>query len=172
MNNINSIYEYMFALRVTLETESSSETDIIKEFKEYLSDLDYSIQETNDIIYNFYINNNINNITKTFINSIELIEPSIQVIFIEYLIIPSLNNVISNSITTLDDSEIDKLNKIVLHKNLDNICNICLEDMVKDDTIIKLECNHCFHNNCISTYLKKYNCICPICKYEISKKKI
>ena len=82
-----------------------------------------------------------------------------------------LNNETSNNITsTLNNKEIKKLNKITLSENLDKTCNICLEDMIKDDTIIKLECEHCFHKKCITKYLKKYNCICPICKYEIGKK--
>ena len=168
MNNINDIHDYMFALRVTLEIDNISESNIINDFKEYLYDLQYSINETNDIIYDFYIKYKIYNITKEYIDSIIIR----HIIYIRYFMIIENNDEISTTVVnnTLEDSEFNKLNKIKLNKNLDKTCNICLEDMVKNNKIIKLGCDHCFHEKCISVYLKKYNCICPICKYEIKNK--
>ena len=177
MNNINTIYDYMFALRITLELDNINEINIIKEFKKYLTDINYPISEFTNIIYNFYINNNINNISKDYIDSIELIELPIPIMHIEYFIIAILNNdILNNDVlndvsVTLDDKEFDKLNKITLYENLNKTCNICLEDMIINDKIIKLECSHCFHEDCIIPYLKNYNYICPICKYEIGEKK-
>ena len=172
MNNINTIYDSMFALRVTLELDNVNELNIIKEFKKYLTDMDYPISEFTNIIYNFYINNNINTISKHYIDSIELVESPIRIMRIEYFIFALLNEeLLDNVSVTLDDKEFDKLNKIILSENLDKTCNICLEDMIINDKIIKLGCEHCFHENCIIPYLKKYNYICPICKYEIGEKK-
>ena len=168
MNNINDIYDYMFALRVTLEVDNISESNIINDFKEYLFNLHYSINDINNIIYNFYIKYKIDNITREYIDSI-VIRP---IIYIRYFMIIENNDETPETIinNTLEDSEFNKLNKIKLNKNLDKTCNICLEDMVKNNKIIKLGCEHCFHEKCISVYLKKYNCICPICKYELKDK--
>lgn len=43
----------------------------------------------------------------------------------------------------------------------ENECSICLQDLEYD--IIKLDCNHFFHGNCINDWRKKNNS-CPICR--------
>ncbi len=40
-------------------------------------------------------------------------------------------------------------------------CSICLEDI--DDTGKFLDCTHCFHEQCINTWLQKSN-TCPECR--------
>lgn len=60
----------------------------------------------------------------------------------------------------------EQLNK----RDLDNICNICKEDIHKFDKIT-LKCKHIYHINCIKN-LKKSSYIfeCPYCAFECSLK--
>ena len=50
------------------------------------------------------------------------------------------------------------------------ICMICLDNMDNDNQIIKLECNHFYHLNCINKWTLqnikfcKKNSSCPLCK--------
>lgn len=47
-------------------------------------------------------------------------------------------------------------------------CAICLQDVLKDEEVIKLSCNenHLFHCSCIAEWAK-FNAICPLCKTPI-----
>tara|TARA_A100001015_G_scaffold278258_1_gene338287 strand:+ start:798 stop:1244 length:447 start_codon:yes stop_codon:yes gene_type:complete len=42
-------------------------------------------------------------------------------------------------------------------------CSICLDKFKKDDKIIKLNCNHTYHFQCISQWFKQ-DITCPICR--------
>lgn len=81
------------------------------------------------------------------------------------------NNDLEDIVCTLDDSEMDQLKKETYIKD-DNIeCNICLGDIIKDQEIIKLNCEHIYHDACIMEYVKNYNYKCPTCRKEIGKPK-
>ncbi len=45
-------------------------------------------------------------------------------------------------------------------------CAICFDEM--SDNIIKLKCNHYFHEHCIKEWLCKCNNKCPICKQPVA----
>ena len=58
--------------------------------------------------------------------------------------------------------------KKINFKNIkeNNSCSICLEEYKKEDFIIKLNCNHLFHKNCINTAIEiNYLTNCPYCRY-------
>lgn len=42
-------------------------------------------------------------------------------------------------------------------------CCICLENFNKNNFILKLDCKHIYHHNCINKWFKK-NINCPICR--------
>ena len=53
------------------------------------------------------------------------------------------------------------------HDLLDN-CSICLSDLLHGEGVIKLNCNHIFHKDCIITWFKKDNDNgCPLCRNNI-----
>jgi hypothetical protein len=74
-------------------------------------------------------------------------------------------------VCTLDDEDKNKLLRVKLDNNLDNKCNVCMDDMNKDEEIIILPCKHTYHSNCIDEWLNNYNYKCPICKVEVGKPK-
>ena len=76
-----------------------------------------------------------------------------------------------NVVCTLDEEEKNKLTKVILENNLDKCCSVCMDELVKENEVIILPCNHTFHTNCIEEWLSKYNYICPVCKKEVGKPK-
>ena len=58
-------------------------------------------------------------------------------------------------------------NKILVYECNKNLifrdCTICIESFKQDDIVCKLSCEHLFHKECISKWLKKSNS-CPNCR--------
>ncbi|KMT17494.1 hypothetical protein BVRB_2g037760 [Beta vulgaris subsp. vulgaris] len=48
----------------------------------------------------------------------------------------------------------------------DSTCSICKEDFVIDEKITKLGCNHFYHSDCITPWLRINN-TCPVCRYQL-----
>ena len=48
-------------------------------------------------------------------------------------------------------------------------CVICINDFKRNETILKLHCNHIFHENCIEEWLQ-IKMECPICRKIINYK--
>lgn len=46
----------------------------------------------------------------------------------------------------------------------DETCSICCESMDSESKIVSLACNHRFHSNCISKWMKSGNRSCPYCR--------
>jgi hypothetical protein len=81
--------------------------------------------------------------------------------------IPHMEDVI----TTLDESDADKLKKYKLDSKKEEKCSICMTDMDKDQEVCDLPCSHTFHDDCIQPWLTQYNYKCPICRKEVGKPK-
>jgi hypothetical protein len=45
-------------------------------------------------------------------------------------------------------------------------CSICIETYNQDDGLIKLKCNHIFHNDCIKPWLTSKSTKCPVCRRD------
>lgn len=56
-------------------------------------------------------------------------------------------------------------------ENTEKDCNICIECFNKDDSIVKLNCNHEFHKDCIKKWLCNNSTKCPVCRVEVAKGK-
>ena len=48
----------------------------------------------------------------------------------------------------------------------DKECSICLEEFKENELLIKLECNHYFHEKCIHDWFKS-NMNCPLCRLNL-----
>lgn len=123
----------------------------------YISPLDSG----EPIQYTYNINSpplNINSFLGNFLN------PSI-------LGLGAINSVTQDVVSTLDESEKDKLKVYKLSENKEEKCSVCMSDMNTDEHVCELPCNHTFHNNCIQPWLQQYNYKCPICRKEVGKPK-
>ena len=46
------------------------------------------------------------------------------------------------------------------------VCAVCENDIVKEDEIVCLPCNHLFHPDCILPWIENHN-TCPTCRAEL-----
>ena len=72
---------------------------------------------------------------------------------------------------TLEENEIENFKEYVLEEDQETKCSICMMQFKKGDTLLELKCEHSFHKDCISHYLKEYSYKCPICRKECGKAK-
>jgi len=84
---------------------------------------------------------------------------------------PSVPNNYDDVLVTLDDKEFENLVSKKLEEQMDYDCAVCLENMVKDEMVTELKCNHTYHTTCIEPYLKQYNYKCPVCRADVGKHK-
>ena len=166
-----------------IQEEESNENSSEEASDENLNENNSMFQNMNNIINNVSNINNIDNL-----NNLENIENLVATenllpqeftmftniisnIINQYQHPPQENNDNEDVIVTLDD---DCLENLPIEKAGDekyDRCTICLMDIVKDEEITKLKCNHYFHTECIKDYLKDFDYKCPICRDEIGKTK-
>ena len=173
--------------------ENSSENNLIHN----ILNEQYFHSNHNNIFNNININNiHINNISNRYPNFLNLfenimsrnIEEELQYEEVEdenndYINMPPLisinteniyentyENIYEDVIIGLNEEQFNKLE--ILEFNFDcnqKDCLICMEEYIKKDEIIKLNCDHTFHKNCIKQWLCKENNKCPICRIEVDK---
>ena len=51
-------------------------------------------------------------------------------------------------------------------KGEEDICSICLVGAVKGDRVFLLDCNHMFHQKCITPWFEK-STVCPNCRHDL-----
>ena len=105
-------------------------------------------------------NNNNNNFDYNYLNYYEMDE------------ISTMENMITNNLIIKNEDYYNNINNNNKIKNNDcysankyhiNNCVICFENFKLNEKIIKLNCFHIFHKECIENWLNKNN-ICPVCK--------
>ena len=120
--------------------------------------LDFHLGYQNIISSNSTIRNNNNN--NNYLNYYEIDEIStMENMFINNLQIKNkdyYNNVNNNH--KIKNNDCYNVNKYHI-----NNCVICFENFKVNEKIIKLNCFHIFHKECIENWLNKNN-ICPVCK--------
>jgi hypothetical protein len=72
-------------------------------------------------------------------------------------------------VVTTDENTLNTINILKITSDMKENCSICLSEMIENDEYMDLECKHIFHKECLRTYLKNYNHICPICRKDIGK---
>ena len=72
-------------------------------------------------------------------------------------------------IVTLDEKELETFKKVKLDSTIEESCMVCMCKMEKGNEMTELPCSHKFHSECIESWLKDYNYICPICRKECGK---
>ena len=135
------------------------------QFTFYSSNSTNSISSIRTIQYTFNPNTIFQSNLRNIINSNSLF--STQTIFNSLLSETIMNDVVS----TLDDSEKDKLKIYKLIEKKDEKCAICMSEINVDEQVCDLPCAHTFHDECIQPWLNHYNYKCPICRKEVGKPK-
>ena len=127
-------------------------------------------------------NNNVNNLP-IIINDIQNIIPQNMILIPELNMFNTIINFINQNnqpiennddfeediLITLNKKDIDNLNKTIASIKQPDICTICLQDIDKGETMIKLDCEHYYHNECIVKYLNEFNYKCPICRKSVGE---
>ncbi len=113
---------------------------------------------------------NILNILASMLQNV-LPEQSQSTMIFEYTTIQpiNINRVLEDVVVTTSENSLENLNILKITKEMNENCTICMEIMNEDDEYLDLECKHVFHKNCLETYLKNYNHICPVCRKDIGE---
>ena len=135
------------------------------QFTFYSSNSTNSISSIRTIQYTFNPNPVFHPNLRNIINSNSLF--STQGIFNSLLFEPIMEDVVS----TLDDSEKDKLKVYKLIEKKEEKCAICMSEINVDEQVCDLPCAHTFHDECIQPWLNHYNYKCPVCRKEVGKPK-
>ncbi|CAA7394991.1 unnamed protein product [Spirodela intermedia] len=61
---------------------------------------------------------------------------------------------------------INVTHEIIARLGRDTECAVCRENLVIDDSMQELPCNHLFHPACLKPWLDEHNS-CPICRHEL-----
>lgn len=82
-------------------------------------------------------------------------------------------NEVNQNEVNQDEVNIDKANQNAYKKSntINKECSVCLENFIKNDELIKLNCNHIFHHNCIKNWLCKESNKCPVCRIQVAEGK-
>jgi E3 ubiquitin-protein ligase RNF115/126 len=67
---------------------------------------------------------------------------------------------------TVDNLPSEKITQDNIEQYNENTCLICMDSYFIDNTVVKLDCSHYFHDLCILDWLKIHN-TCPVCRYEL-----
>ena len=94
---------------------------------------------------------------------------------------PEVVEKLKKSWLSINEKEIEEIMNILPTKTLTTLtekvlevqknCIICLNDYEIGDIISTLPCFHIYHSSCIKDWFKSRD-FCPVCKYEVSLKKL
>ncbi len=82
---------------------------------------------------------------------------------------PQTRQFMEDVLVTTDENTLNTLNVLKITNEINEKCMICIEEMNEDEEYFDIKCKHIFHKNCLETYLKNYNHICPVCRNEIGE---
>ena len=143
---------------------------------------------SNNDVNEFITENNINtfiqnapifNIIRNMSNNIEIEEPTIVNSNDEYITFNVPISIYNNTQHNFEDVVVsltdDEFNELTCYEcneeNNEKDCNICIECFNKGNSIVKLNCNHEFHKDCIKKWLCDNSTKCPVCRVEVAKGK-
>ena len=176
-NNRNSIlYNYFNNMYSTVNNRNQENNN--EDEQPINNDVNEFITENN---INSFINNSpILNIFRTISSNIEIDEPSIVNSNDDYITFNIPISIYNNNnqhnfediVVSLTEDEFSELTCYECNEeNNEKECNICIECFDKGNNIIKLNCNHEFHKDCIKKWLCDNSTKCPVCRVEVAKGK-
>lgn len=183
----------LFARRFDLLDHGYNESEVVDRLREYLArnNPTYTDQDIDDTLKTFYMSYDIEYDERIFdrVLSQPNIDYAVQnlrnyfrsmnsraqylrntLFMLNRLISPNMRNMDDVKVT-LDENDLKEISTKKLENKLDKDCCICLASLDKDEEVSTLKCSHHFHKDCIETYFKEYNYLCPLCKAPAGKAK-
>ncbi len=110
---------------------------------------------------------NMLNLLSSLINNILPEQNNTGIIF-EYNLEPiNINRRMEDVVVTTDENSLNNIPVLKITNSMNENCTICMNEMNLDEEYLDIECKHIFHKECLNTYLKNYNHICPVCRHDI-----
>ena len=188
-NSRNSIlYNYFNNMYSTVNIRNSQNNNNIEVNNDEKYENNNNIELNNDV-NEFLTENNINtfinnapifNIIRNMSNNIEIDEPTIinsNDDYVTFNVPISIynNNTQNNFEDVVVSLTYDEFKELTCYEcndeNNEKDCNICIECFNKGDNIVKLNCKHEFHKDCIKKWLCNNSTKCPVCRVEVAKGK-
>lgn len=181
MDSRNEILESIFTNLYSLVSSITEE-----ETEPLLSPVQSQSLFTNDEIQSI-VTESLDNLSRNsqFTNFFDSVSNNFRPVFTSYSIstpefTTSLSNFGDNILDMLSDSledvpvvlSEDNFNKLKsvsfgeLTSPLQSECTICQESFTEDKQVTELVCKHVFCKDCVSNWLTKFKCVCPICKQD------
>jgi len=166
----NYDYEYEYKLDSPSSLDNIQESDLMNIFMETLN--------INNNYNTLIVDNNV--IPNPLLNIFNppLIYNNVPQTYNTEILMNIINNILNEDdneykdvVTTLDEEDFSKIKSYKQEEDSESSCIICCDNFVKDIDVSCLPCQHKYHTECITTYLKEYNYICPICRAEVGKSK-
>ena len=133
----------------------------------------------NPMLNSFLVENNINTVINLGSNIDFNMDSNVRIVNIENMLDSyEMNNMISelignvnHGVNNLEDAikEISA-DELLMSNNMDEDanCSICLDNLIESSNqIVKTHCNHYFHKDCITTWLRD-NRKCPLCQFDFN----
>lgn len=121
-------------------TYMDNENIMIDQLNYILIDLGIPNYDINDILFSFYTT-------------------------IDIPLTDEINHEMNDVVVTTEN--VDSMPILIITKDMNETCSICMIEMEENDEYISIECKHIYHKDCLRNYLTNYNHICPICRKEI-----
>eukprot|EP01127_Copromyxa_protea_P013496 TRINITY_DN3649_c0_g1_i1.p1 TRINITY_DN3649_c0_g1~~TRINITY_DN3649_c0_g1_i1.p1 ORF type:complete len:288 (-),score=27.57 TRINITY_DN3649_c0_g1_i1:102-965(-) len=69
---------------------------------------------------------------------------------------------------TTDEATLSNLQEIIVSNDkIGDLCMICMSDYEPGEKITELPCDHCFHPECVGTWLRDHSQSCPLCNTKV-----
>ena len=140
------------------------------EFAKYIYNIffnDYGITILK-YIYTFYVLYSEYNLEKIKTVLLNLLIEHYKNDIIHQYILTRQNNVNNEDVKIiLNEETFNNLETFKITENINDNCAICLNPFEINDDVIKLNCTHIFHKDCIKMQLCNYSNKCPNCKTEV-----
>jgi hypothetical protein len=187
-NYFNNMYSTVNNRNIQVNNDNIQTNNDEKEDEEPEHNDEDDFNELNNDVNEFITENNINtfiqnapifNLIRNMSNNIEIEEPTIVNSNDEYITFNVPISIYNNSQHNFEDVVVslteEQFNELTCYEcsdeNKEKDCNICIECFNKDDSIVKLNCSHEFHKDCIKKWLCNNSTKCPVCRVEVAKGK-
>lgn len=162
----------LHALRLTLRDITDDEIIVAERILKHIfvRMRDEFYTETFEVFKEFYTK--VEDVNQQEINEfIELYESRFNLMFAitaNLMLNEEVPGEMDDVLVTMKSEDVDRLPRHAVEEENIN-CSICLEDIPVNTQVMKIPCNHVFHTECLSTWLKDQSYMCPLCRQPVGQ---